>query len=157
MKAQEFREGLEKLGYDFFTGVPCSLLGSIIGELGDGYIPSVREDTALGLAAGAYLGGKKPCVLMQNSGIGYSLNVLTSLNLIYDIPVLLIISFRGFEGKDAPEHIIMGKHCVELMEAVGISSKVCGGPDIGAALAEADAMAKEGKPFALFIREGAVS
>lgn len=157
MKAQEFRENLEKLGYDFFTGVPCSLLGSMIRELGNGYIPSVREDTALGLAAGAYLGGRKPCVLMQNSGIGYSLNVLTSLNLIYDIPVLLLVSFRGFEGKDAPEHIIMGKHCVELIESVGISSRVCDGPEIAAALAEADAKAKEGKPFAIFVKEGAVS
>ncbi|MFA5336009.1 MAG: sulfopyruvate decarboxylase subunit alpha [Candidatus Omnitrophota bacterium] len=157
MDAQGLKKSLYGLGFDFFTGVPCSLLGGMIKALGDGYIPSVREDTALGLAAGAYLGGKKPCVLMQNSGIGYSLNVLTSLNLIYDIPVLLMISYRGFGGKDAPEHIIMGRHCVELMETIGIGSRVCGGPDIEAALAEADRCLKDGKPFAIFIKEGAVS
>lgn len=157
MDAQGLRDSLKEMGFDFFTGVPCSLLGGIIKALGDGYIPSVREDTALGLAAGAYLGGRKPCVLMQNSGIGYSLNVLTSLNLIYDIPVLLIISFRGFAGKDAPEHLVMGKHCVELMETVGIRSKVCGGPDIKAALAEADKYTRDGKPYAVFIKEETLS
>ncbi|MDD5423726.1 MAG: thiamine pyrophosphate-binding protein [Candidatus Omnitrophica bacterium] len=157
MDAQGLKKSLKELGFDFFTGVPCSLLGGIIRALGDDYIPSVREDTALGLAAGAYLGGRKPCVLMQNSGIGYSLNVLTSLNLIYDIPVLLMISYRGFGGKDAPEHIIMGKHCVELMEAIGISSRVCSGQDLESALAEADGQIKNGKPYAVFIREGAIS
>lgn len=153
MNAKTFRDKLKGLGFDFFTGVPCSLLGGIIKALGDDYIPAVREDTALGLAAGAYLGGKKPCVLMQNSGIGYSLNVLTSLNLIYDIPALLVVSYRGFAGKDAPEHIIMGRHCVELLETVGIPAKVCGGGDLEAALREADKRIKEGKSYAVFIKE----
>lgn len=157
MKADALKTRLKEAGFDFFTGVPCSLLGSIIKSLGDEYIPSVREDTALGLAAGAYLAGRKPCVLMQNSGIGYSLNVLTSLNLIYDIPVLMIISYRGFGGNDAPEHIVMGEHCVELLETVGIRTKVCAGDDLDAALKEAGTLIDGGKCYAVFIREETLS
>lgn len=153
MNAGEVKNTLTQLGFDFFTGVPCSLLKGIIEALREDYIPSVREDTALGLAAGAYLGGKKPCVLMQNSGLGYSLNVLTSLNLIYMIPVLLLVSYRGFEGKDAPEHIVMGRHCVELTERFGISSKVCGKEDLHAAIVEANQKIGEGRPFCIFIKE----
>lgn len=153
MDAATLKERLKGLGLNFFTGVPCSLLGGIIEALGDEYIPAVREDAALGLAAGAYLGGKKPCVLMQNSGLGYSLNVLTSLNMIYDIPVLMIVSFRGFGGKDAPEHIIMGRHCVELVEAFGILNKVPDRDGLDAALIEAEAQISKGKPYCIFIKE----
>lgn len=153
MDAVTFKKRLEELGYDFFTGVPCSLLGGIIEALGEGYIPAVREDTALGLAAGAYLGGKKPCVLMQNSGLGYSLNVLTSLNMIYDIPVLLIVSYRGFEGRDAPEHIVMGKHCVELLKTAGINVSICRKGTLEPSLIEADKDIKNGRPYAIFVTE----
>lgn len=153
MNAEELRSELKKLGFDFFTGVPCSILDGIIGALGAEYVPAVREDTALGLAAGAYLGGKKPCVLMQNSGLGYSLNVLTSLNLIYDIPVLMLVSYRGFEGKDAPEHLVMGKHCVELVETFGIESKVATREDLKELLSEADKEIERGKPYCIFIKK----
>ena len=154
MRVEELKGELKKSGFDFFTGVPCFILGGIIKALGEDYIPSVREDTAIGLACGAYLGGKKPCVLMQNSGLGYSLNVLTSLNLIYGIPVLLLVSYRGFEGKDAPEHLIMGKHCVELVRTFEIPSKVCGKDDLKGALAEANRCIEKGKPYCIFIKEG---
>ncbi len=153
MNTKELKNKLKELGFDFFTGVPCSILKSIIIVLGDEYIPSVREDAALGLAAGAYLGGKKPCVLMQNSGLGYSLNVLTSLNLIYGIPVLLLVSYRGFKGKDAPEHLIMGRHCVELMSTFKIPHKVCSRGNLKTALTEANRHIENGKAYCIFIKE----
>lgn len=153
MKASEFRDELKRWGFNFFTGVPCSLLAGIIEVLGEDYLPSVREDTAIGLAAGAYLGGKKPCVLMQNSGLGYSLNVLTSLNLIYNIPVLLLVSYRGFGGKDAPEHLVMGRHCVELTTAFEIPTKVCERENAKELLNEANRYIEKGKPYCLFIKE----
>jgi phosphonopyruvate decarboxylase len=44
-------------------------------------------------------------VVMQNSGLGVSLNALGSLHLLYEIPALLLVTWRGYEGKDAPEHL----------------------------------------------------
>jgi sulfopyruvate decarboxylase TPP-binding subunit len=85
--AKEFVDLLMAKGFDFFAGVPCSLLDGLIREAESRgrYIAAVREDAAIGLAAGAYFAGKRPAVLMQNSGLGYCLNALTSLNLIYKI------------------------------------------------------------------------
>lgn len=157
MTANEFKEELKKSGFDFFTGVPCSILGGLIKAMGSDYIPSVREDTAIGLASGAYLGGKTPCVLMQNSGLGYCLNVLSSLNIIYRIPVLLIVSYRGFKGEDAPEHIVMGKYCVELISLFGISARVCDKDNVREILAAAADEIKKGFPSCVFIREGILS
>jgi sulfopyruvate decarboxylase subunit alpha len=110
--SRQFLELLERHGYNFFTGVPCSLFDGVMqileAEPRYGYISAVREDSALGLAAGAYLGGRQPVVFMQNSGLGVSVNALMSLHQIYDMPALLVVSWRGQGRQDAPEHLMMG-------------------------------------------------
>ena len=119
----EFLDSLLDSGFDFFTGVPCSLVKSLIASLEErgGYIPETREDAAIGLAAGAYLVGKQPVVIMQNSGLGVCLNALASLSLIYHLPCLLLITWRGYQGKDAPEHIIMGEISPTLLRFLSLS------------------------------------
>ena len=149
---------LKGCGFNFFTGVADSLVASLIEELSRdsaGYIPAVREDLGVGLASGAYLAGRWPAVLMQNSGIGYCLNALTSLNLIYKIPLLLIVGFRGYQGKDAPEHLIMGKHCEALLREVGIPVSVPERHGFAKAVEEANnIMRRDRIPAAIFIRSG---
>lgn len=120
---RQFLDLLERLGYDFFTGVPCSLFTGVTRILDDepryGYVSAVREDSAMGIAAGAYFGGRQPVVFMQNSGLGVSINALVSLHQIYDIPALLVVSWRGQGGKDAPEHLVMGaimEECLRLLQ-----------------------------------------
>ena len=122
LEADDFVKGLQGIGFDFFTGVPDTILGGIIAHLTEEglYTPSVREDEAVAMASGAFLGGKIPAVLMQNSGLGNALNVLASLNLIYQIPCLLLVSWRGFQGKDAPEHLVMGQTMTQLLDTVKI-------------------------------------
>lgn len=109
----EFLNLLERHGYDFFTGVPCSIFKSVIRLLDAtpryGYVTAVREDAALGMAVGAWLGGRQPVVFMQNSGLAVATNALTSLSQIYRVPALLVVSWRGRGGHDAPEHVIMGQ------------------------------------------------
>ncbi len=114
IESDAFVQALQDIGVDFFTGVPDSILGGIIAELMERriYVPAVREDEAVAMAAGAYMAGKIPAVLMQNSGLGTSLNTIISLNAIYRQPCILIVSWRGQHGKDAPEHLVMG----EVME-----------------------------------------
>ncbi len=162
--AEQFLQLLIDRGHHSYTGVPCSLLKGAFryleGEMEQErprirYVSAVREDSALGLAVGMYLGGEKPVVLMQNSGLGYCLNVLTSLHLVYSIPMLLIISWRGAEGmNDAVEHEVMGKNMPDVLSAVGIpyvlleTDKIEASVD--ACLARLEA---EQKPVALLIRE----
>ncbi len=108
------------------TGVPCSLLRGLFSQLEDPasaarqaglrYLPAPREDSALGVASGAAVAGERAVVLLQNSGLGYCLNVLTSFNLIYQVPVLLIVSWRGHDDTDAVEHDVIGRQLVSLLE-----------------------------------------
>jgi phosphonopyruvate decarboxylase len=119
---------LTRHGFDFFTGVPCSLVEDVIAvletERDAPYVAAVREDAAVGLAAGAWFAGRRPCVLMQNSGLGTSLNALASLSLMYGLPALIVVTWRGHEGKDAPEHILTGKITPQILDLLGIPHRV---------------------------------
>jgi phosphonopyruvate decarboxylase len=154
---------LDRHGFDFFTGVPCSLVEDLIAALErrarDSWLPAVREDVAIGMAAGAWLGGRRPVVVMQNSGLGTSLNALASLSLMYGFPALLIVTWRGYTGKDAPEHILMGEITPKILDLLGIPYRVLGlGPEpIGelVAWANKEMDAKE-IPVALVVPPGVV-
>jgi phosphonopyruvate decarboxylase len=128
MKAVEFLSLLEKNQFDFFTGVPCSYLAPLCSLLAqkDQYfhVPAVREDIALGTAAGAYLGRKLPVVYMQNSGLGYSLEAFASLHLIYHIPVLVLVSYRGPADQGWEEHLLMGEHTESLLKTFGMKYSI---------------------------------
>jgi len=155
--AGPFVDRLLAAGFDFFAGVPCSLVGPVIAELTarGRYLGETREDAALGVAAGAYLGGKRPVVVMQNSGLGVSLNALGSLHILYEMPVLLLITWRGFRGKDAPEHLVMGEVLPGLLDLFGIPYRV---PEADALPGDVDwaaaTMDATRKPVALVVRPG---
>jgi sulfopyruvate decarboxylase alpha subunit len=153
----EFLRLLLTAGFDFFTGVPCSLVKSLIATLEErgGYIPETREDAAVGLAAGAHMAGKQPVVIMQNSGLGVSLNALASLSLMYHFPCLLLITWRGYQGKDAPEHLIMGEISPRLLETIHVPYQVLSAEStVEAVNWAADTMKQTGKPVALLLPPG---
>jgi phosphonopyruvate decarboxylase len=156
ISGRELAERLERHGFDFFTGVPCSLIEDLIAVLERGsrapYVAAVREDAAVGVAAGAWFGGRRPAVLMQNSGLGTSLNALASLSLMYGLPVLLLVTWRGFGGKDAPEHILTGEITPRLLELLGIPHRVLAVDSVDADLAWAAAeMEARRSPVALVV------
>src|SRR2546430_17091622 len=105
IESDDFVKSLEDIGFDFFTGVPDSNLGGIIATLMERrlYTPAVREDEAVAMAARAFLAGKTPRGLMQNSWLGACLNTLLSLDLVYQQPFPLIGSLRGVSGQDGPQ------------------------------------------------------
>jgi sulfopyruvate decarboxylase alpha subunit len=157
LPADRFVDRLLGAGFDFFVGVPCSLVKTLLAELERRrlYLGETREDAALGVAAGAYLAGRMPVVVMQNSGLGVSLNALGSLHLLYRIPCLLLVTWRGFDGKDAPEHLVMGDVLPRLLELFGIpfrapaAGEMEAGPDWAAAT-----IRETRRPVALVVRPG---
>ena len=156
ISGHDFAARLGRHGFDFFTGVPCSLIEDLIAVLERGarapYVAAVREDAAVGVAAGAWFGGRRPVVLMQNSGLGTSLNALASLSLMYGLPVLLVVTWRGFGGKDAPEHILTGEISPKLLELLGVPYRVLAADSLDADLAWAAAeMDARRSPVALLV------
>lgn len=120
------------------------------------YIPAVREDNAVAVAVGAYLGGKKAMVFMQNSGLGHCINALTSLVSLYRIPLLLVIGWRGHDpGADAPEHRLMGIALPSLLRAIQIPFWSPEPREVHTCLGTASSWSvAEQMPGALLIRDG---
>jgi len=157
--SDDFVKALNRIGFDFFTGVPDSILGGIIAVLTENqsYTPAVREDEAVAMAAGAYLAGKVPAVLMQNSGLGNVINVLASLNLIYRIPCLLLLSWRGFQGQDAPEHLVMGQTMTQILDTLRIPHRTLSPETLTEDLQwTANAFMEQQVPVALLLKKGIV-
>ena len=159
MRGDELARELRGQGFDFFTGVPCSLVASLITALEPhGYVAETREDAALGLAAGAALAGRRPLVLMQNSGFGVSLNALGSLQDIYALPCLLVITWRGYQGNDAPEHLVMGEAMPKVLDAMKIPWRELDPHAAGADVAWARTRLDERPgPVALIVKPGVLA
>lgn len=125
-----FVNKLKEHGIDFYAGVPDSLLKNICAYITDNLpveqnIIAANEGGAMGIAAGYHLAtGKVPVVYMQNSGEGNIINPLASLTdkEVYNIPVLLIIGWRGRPGEhDEPQHVKQGKVTIGLLNIMGIN------------------------------------
>lgn len=123
---KRFWQTIKKLGYKNFAGVPDSSFGNAYQFMIDDpeikYIPAIREDVAIGIASASHISNSKGGIILQNSGLGNLVNPLTSFNLIYKIPVLMIIGWRGYGGRsnDAPEHWIMGEETTNVLDIFGI-------------------------------------
>lgn len=153
---------LQRAGFDFFTGVPDSTFKHLLQEIESnsefGYIRAVSENVAIGLAVGAYLGGRKPVVVMQNSGLALAVNPLASLTAICRVPLLLVVGWRGHDGKDSPEHSLMGVATLPLLEALGLPYYVPSGDSLEDDVARAAATMEERRvPCALVCRPGIIA
>jgi len=61
--------------------------------------PTAREEEAVGIISGAWMGGMRGAVLMQTSGFATLANALASLALPYQIPLIMFVSERGTLGE----------------------------------------------------------
>jgi phosphonopyruvate decarboxylase len=162
LSARAFLDLLAARGHGPVVGVPCSFLAPVIRLLEDGdavdYVGAANEGEAVALAVGARVAGRRPVVVMQNSGLGNAVNPLTSLAATLAVPVLLLITWRGEPGyPDEPQHRLMGEITPTLLDAMGIDHEILPS-DPGALdrrLAAADEhMARTGRSFAFLVRKG---
>ncbi len=164
ISADDFIIPAHKLGYDFYTGVPCSFLTPFINRAISSqqidYVGAASEGEAIAIAAGAWLAGRKTVVMCQNSGLGNCVNPITSLNYPFRIPTLLITTWRGQPGvKDEPQHELMGKISQSLMELMRIRCMAF--PRTPEKIVElldaAELIIEENKlPFGLIMKKGSV-
>jgi len=157
--------------FEFFAGVPDSLLKALCSFLMDKYgldpahhIIAANEGNAAALAAGYHLAtGKVPVVYMQNSGLGNVVNPAASLlnEKVYGIPCLFIVGWRGEPGvRDEPQHLFQGEITLPLLETLGIPAyvidKTTTEEQVFAKLEEYRALFARGKQAAFVVRKGAL-
>jgi len=165
IKADTLLSAAKARGFDFFTGVPCSFLTPIINRVisdrETSYVGAASEGEAIAIASGAWLAGKKTVVMCQNSGLGNTINPLTSLNHPFRIPTLMFVTWRGQPGLgDEPQHELMGEITDVLIRDIGVGCSHLPDEegDVGPALDAAQAaMMENDLPYAFIVAKGTVA
>lgn len=130
---EQFYSLLKDKGVSFFTGVPDSLLRDFLlllqeKESVSSHVIAANEGGAIALASGYHLATDQvPLVYLQNSGLGNTVNPLTSLTSqsAYSIPIVMLIGWRGEPGlHDEPQHVQQGAITLELLQLLGIQYEV---------------------------------
>src|SRR3954470_20412084 len=106
--------------------VPDNPLSHVLRAFDERYsdvrlVLATREEEAFGIAAGLYLGGRRPTVMLQSSGLGNSLNAIASLVVPYQIPMLIVVSMRGDAGEWNAAQVPLGRAVRPIFDAIGLT------------------------------------
>jgi sulfopyruvate decarboxylase beta subunit len=124
-------EILKKRRIDLAATLPCDRIKGLLPliEKNIKTIPLTREENGVGICAGLYLGGKRPVMVIQSTGIGNMINAIGSLNLTYEIPLPVLASWRGVYKEAIEAQWQFGKRLPAILGAAGIRYTIVGSKD----------------------------
>lgn len=173
IEARDFVDAARRRGFEWYAGVPCSYLTPFINyvlqDRGLRYVSMANEGDAVALIAGVALAGRGPAAdghsrgisMMQNSGLGNAVSPLTSLTWTFQLPQLLIVTWRGQPGvHDEPQHALMGPITPKMLETMDIPWELFPSEreQIDAVLDRAlSYMDDAARPYALVMQKGTVA
>lgn len=101
--AEEAIRGLEEAGINFVSGLPDGWQRNVheLVEQNDAfrYAPACNEGVAFSMCAGAWLGGMKSALIIENSGIRVAAEYIARISLGTGVPVTMVCSYRGDVGE----------------------------------------------------------
>jgi len=123
-------ETLKEAGVNFFTTLPCEKVRRLYNLIPKHFrhISLSREEEGVGICAGAYLAGAKPAMLIQSSGLGNMINALCSLTKFYQLPLMVLVSWRGVYKEKIPAQMPLGKKLPKILEAIDVSYAIVEDP-----------------------------
>jgi phosphonopyruvate decarboxylase len=171
IEAKHFVEAARDRGFHWYAGVPCSFLTPFINYVLQDpslhYVSMANEGDAVALIAGVAMAGaaqaphRRGITMMQNSGLGNAVSPLTSLTWTFQLPQLLIVTWRAQPGiADEPQHALMGPITPSVLDIMQIPWELFPTQvdEIGAALDRATShMDRTGRPYALVMQKGSVA
>jgi sulfopyruvate decarboxylase subunit alpha len=153
-------EGLRAAGITHVASLPDYNLVELIGLLeraeGIVHIPLSREEEGIGIAAGVFLGGGNPAVVMQNAGLLNACNALTTTALQFEIPMLLLVWYAGAIGDTA--FMRLGEVTEPVLAALGIRAFVPADADeVRRLIPQATTLSRQAqRPVAILLRKSAM-
>ena len=140
LEPANFLISLKSHGIDSIVSLPCSSFAGLLQAIDDDpaieHLRITSEAEGVGIAAGCWISGKAPAVLIQNSGFADAINPICSLLDTFQIPVPFFVSVRGgFGMADEPQHDILGSRFEAIVQSLGLPLIIL--PDEEAAAAAA--------------------
>jgi sulfopyruvate decarboxylase subunit alpha len=124
---------LSACGVRLVASLPDNWLMDVIETIrGDNrfiHVPVNREESAIGLCSGAYMGAMGSVALMGASGFMTVIYALTKINYTYEIPLLLLATLRGSVGDHHKHHISNGLYLLPVLDAIDMPYRVIDKPD----------------------------
>jgi sulfopyruvate decarboxylase alpha subunit len=93
------------------------------------HVPVNREESAIGLCSGAYMGGMGSVALMGASGFMTVIYALTKINYTYEIPIFLMITLRGAWGDHHKHHVSNGLYLKPILDTLNLPTTIIENPD----------------------------
>jgi sulfopyruvate decarboxylase subunit alpha len=122
--AHEAITGLKAAAIDFVSGLPDGWQRNLHELIADDpdfrYVPVCNEGVGFSVCAGAWLGGRKPVLIMENSGLRVAAEYIARISLGTGVPVTLMLSYRGDVGETEHWGIPHGIVVEPLLDALRI-------------------------------------
>jgi sulfopyruvate decarboxylase subunit alpha len=140
--AEQALAGVKEAGIDFVAGLPDGWQRNfqelVEQDPAVRFVPVCNEGVGFSLCAGAWLGGRKTALSMENSGLRVASEYIARVSLGCGVPVVLLLSYRGDHGDtehwSIPHRIV----CEPLLDALRIPYQIVRDPaDLRAAIKRA--------------------
>lgn len=122
MNEQEVIDILKSEGVDLVASLPCDRNKCFTSMLYDNFqvVDLTREEDGVGISAGAFMGGMRPIMSIQSSGLGNMMNALMSLTSFYGFPLPILASWRGVDNENIEAQKAFNLRIPQMLEAFGI-------------------------------------
>jgi len=140
-------DGLHQAGVDFVSGLPDGwqrdLHEAIERDDRFTYVPVCNEGVGFSVCAGAWMGGRRPALIMENSGLRVAAEYIARISLGTGVPVLLLLSYRGDLGETEHWGIPHGIVVEPLLAALRVPYQIVRDPgDLRQAIKRAQRLAQ---------------
>jgi len=116
---------LKRTKLSLVTYVPDKVFTPLIGRIHEDpfftAFAATREEEAVGIVTGAWMGGTRGCLLMQTSGFATITNALSSLAVPYQIPLVMFVSERGTLGEFNLVQTYPGKTMRPVLDSLAVT------------------------------------
>jgi len=115
-------------------------------------IPICREGEAIPVGLGLLMGGKRPVIIIQNTGFFESGDSLRGQAIDFELPLVMLIGYRGWKADKASMNDSAGIYLEPVLDAYGVPHKLLEGPKVRQLIPEAYAEAERRQgPVALLV------
>lgn len=131
--AKRIADELASLGIKLVASLPDNWINPLIDLLDRDkrftHVPVNREEAAVALCSGAFMGGAGSAALMGASGFMTLPYAITKINYTYEIPVFYVITLRGAVGDPNRHHVSNSIYLRRVIDAIDIPCTIIDKPE----------------------------
>lgn len=131
--ARHIADELASCGVKLVASLPDNWIAELIDTIDADqrfrHVPVNREESAIGLCSGAYMGAMGSAALMGASGLMTVIYAVTKINYSYEIPLMLLTTLRGAPGDHHKHHVSNGLYLLPVLDAISLPYAIIDKPE----------------------------